>query len=64
MSKREVQLYEVTDAAGITIAFAATIPAARRLATKKGDTYRPTNVPLRPDALAGFLTHYMFSGRQ
>lgn len=60
MSKREISLYEVVDKDGATIAFAHTIPAARRLRVNpaKGETYKTTIVPLRPDKLAEFLTVY------
>lgn len=57
MSKREVQLFEIVDEGKWTIAFAHTATQARRLAhADPGATFKVTNVPLRPDHLADFLT--------
>lgn len=59
MSKREVQLYEIVDSDGATVCFKHTIIQARQACHEvKGAKWKLTNVPLRPDYLATFLTDY------
>lgn len=60
MSKREVQLYEVLDKHGATVAWTVDIRHAHQQQREAGAGafFRPKTVPVRPAELAEFLTAY------
>lgn len=58
MSKRELSMYEVVNKKGATVAWADTMPKAKKLQRVfgPGTFFRPKVVPIRADQLADFMT--------